>query len=113
MQFGDSSGARKEAMTVRKIGNATIERVEEICGPGFKPARMFPKFSQEAFDAQKSWMVPDHVAPGSDRLIGSIHTWIVKTGRHTILIDTCLGNHKDRHNPGWNKLNTPFLERLD
>jgi len=99
-------------MTVRKIGNATIEKVEEICGPGFKPARMFPKFDQEAFDAQKGWMVPDHVAPGSDRLIGSIHTWIVKTGRHTILIDTCLGNHKQRHNAGWSGLNTPFLDRL-
>jgi len=99
-------------MAVRAIGNATIEKVEEICGAGFKPARMFPKFDQDAFDAQKSWMVPDHVEAGSDRLVGSVHTWVVKTGRHTILIDTCLGNHKDRHNPGWNKLNTPFLERL-
>ena len=35
-----------------------------------------------------------------DRLVGSVHTWIVKTPKHTILIDTCLGNHKDRHNPG-------------
>lgn len=100
-------------MAVRAIGNATIEKVEEICGPGFKPARMFPKFDQDAFDAQKGWMVPEHVQEGSDRLIGSVHTWVVKTGRHTILIDTCLGNHKDRHNPGWNKLNTPFLERLE
>ena len=30
------------------------EKVEEICGPGFKPARMFPNFNQEAFDAQKT-----------------------------------------------------------
>jgi len=58
-------------------------------------------------------MVPDHVEPGSDRLVGSVHTWVVKTGRHTILIDTCLGNHKDRHNPGWHKLDTPFLQRLE
>jgi len=100
-------------LAVRAIGNATIEKVEEICGPGFKPARMFPKFDQDAFDAQKGWMVPEHVQEGSDRLIGSVHTWVVKTGRHTILIDTCLGNHKDRHNPGWNKLNTPFLDRLE
>ena len=77
---------------MRAIGNATIEKVEEICGSGFKPARMFPKFNQEAFDAQKSWMVPDHVEPGSDRLVGSVHTWIVRTPKHTILIDTCLGN---------------------
>ena len=32
--------------------------------------------------------------------------------RHTILIDTCLGNHKQRTNPGWSNLDTPFLERL-
>ena len=57
-------------MTVRKLGGATIEKVEEICGAGFKPARMFPNFDQEAFDAQKGWMLPDHVEPGSDRLVG-------------------------------------------
>ena len=64
-------------MTVRKLGGATIEKVEEICGAGFKPARMFPNFNQEAFDAQKAWMLPDHVEPGSDRLVGSVHTWVV------------------------------------
>ena len=42
-------------MAARAIGNATIEKVEEICGPGFKPHRMFPNFNQEAFDAQKGW----------------------------------------------------------
>jgi len=56
--------------------------------------------------------VPEHVEPGSDRLVGSVHTWIVKTPRHTILIDTCLGNHKQRTNPGWRNLDTPFLGRL-
>ena len=61
-------------MAVRAVGNATIEKVEEICGAGFKPARMFPKFNQEAFDAQKHWMVPDHGEAGSDRLVGSVHT---------------------------------------
>ena len=99
-------------MTVRRLGGATIEKVEEICGPGFKPTRMFPNFSQEAFDAQKVWMLPDHVEAGSDRLVGSVHTWIVKTPKHTILIDTCLGNHKQRTNPGWRNLDTPFLGRL-
>ena len=99
-------------MTVRKLGGATIEKVEELCAAGFRPNRMFPKFDQAAFDAQKSWMLPDHVDPGSDRLVGSVHSWVVKTPRHTILIDTCLGNDKQRHNAAWNKLDTPFLKRL-
>ena len=99
-------------MTVRRIGNATIEKVEELCAAGFRPNRMFPRFDQQAFDAQKHWMVPVHVEPGSDRLVGSVHTWVVKTGRHTILIDTCLGNGKQRHNAAWNNLSLPFLDRL-
>ena len=40
-------------MTVRRIGNATIEKVEELCAAGFRPNRMFPKFEQAAFDAHK------------------------------------------------------------
>ncbi len=99
-------------MSVRRIGKATVQKVEEICGPGFKPARMFPNFDQAAFDAQRSWMEPEFIEPGSDRIIGSVHSWIVRTGQHTMLIDTCLGNHKDRAAPNWNQLNTPFLDRL-
>jgi hypothetical protein len=52
-------------MAVAEIGNATIEKVEEICGAGFKPRACSPKFDQEAFDAQKSWMVPEHVEPAA------------------------------------------------
>lgn len=33
-------------------------------------------------------------------------------GPATILVDTCLGNHKKRRNPGWSGLDTPFLDRL-
>ena len=54
----------------RKLGGATIEKVEELCAAGFRPNRMFPRFDQQAFDAQKHWMVPEHVQEGTDRLIG-------------------------------------------
>ncbi|MGD9883449.1 MAG: hypothetical protein AB7U95_25395, partial [Reyranella sp.] len=64
-------------MTVRRIGNATIQKVEELCAAGFRPNRMFPRFDQEAFDAQKHWRVPVQVEPGSARRVGSGHTWVV------------------------------------
>jgi glyoxylase-like metal-dependent hydrolase (beta-lactamase superfamily II) len=97
---------------IRSIGRASLQKVEELCGPGFKPNRMFPRFEREAFEAQKHWMVPEHVEADSDRLIGSIHTWVLRTPHHTILIDTCLGNHKQRQHPNWNNLDLPFLDRL-
>ena len=34
-------------------------------------------------------------------------------GGKTILIDTCVGNHKSRkHRPKWDMMNTPYLDRL-
>src|SRR5262249_23192741 len=89
-----ATGGTAMSDAVRGMGRARVQKVEEICGPGFKPNRMFPRFEREAFEAQKHWMVPEHVEAGSDRLIGSIHTWVLRTPQHTILIDTCLGNHK-------------------
>ena len=99
-------------MTIRTIGAASFQRVLEFSLPGFRPSKMFPRFDQAAFDAQKHWMVPEFVQAESDRLVGSVHSWLVRTPHHTILIDTCLGNHKSRTNPGWNNLDTPFLARL-
>ena len=54
---------------MRSIGDATIEKVEEIKGPGFAAKRMFPRFDQQAFDAQKGWMSPEHVAGESIRSV--------------------------------------------
>jgi glyoxylase-like metal-dependent hydrolase (beta-lactamase superfamily II) len=60
-----------------------------------------------------AWLVPNHYAPARDRLITSVHAWLIRTARHTVLLDCCAGNHKDR--PGFarfHQLDTPFLARL-
>jgi glyoxylase-like metal-dependent hydrolase (beta-lactamase superfamily II) len=46
-------------------------------------------------------------------LITSVHSWLIRTPHHTILLDACAGNHKPRQWwPRFHNLNTPFLERL-
>jgi len=43
----------------------------------------------------------------------SIHTWLLKTKKHTIIIDPGVGNSKNRpFTPNFHHLNTPFLEGL-
>jgi glyoxylase-like metal-dependent hydrolase (beta-lactamase superfamily II) len=50
-------------------------------------------------------------AGGSSYL--GIHTWVLRTRHHTILIDSCAGNHKNRPSvPRFHQLNLPFLEGL-
>jgi len=52
-----------------------------------------------------------NVAAGT--LIMSFHSLVVRTPRGTLLVDTCVGNHKDRPMiPEWHRQEFPYLERL-
>ena len=42
----------------------------------------------------------------------SIQSFVVKTPKHTILVDTCVGNNKQRENPSWSNLELPYLDSL-
>jgi glyoxylase-like metal-dependent hydrolase (beta-lactamase superfamily II) len=58
-------------------------------------------------------MVPAHYDPASGKLKLSVHSWLVRAGGRTILIDACVGNDKPRPNrPMWHMMKTPYLERL-
>jgi glyoxylase-like metal-dependent hydrolase (beta-lactamase superfamily II) len=70
-------------------------------------------FDRELLRRHLTWLAPDHYSPEHDRLVTSVHSWLVRTPRHTILIDCCAGNHKER--PGFarfHQLDTPYLARL-
>jgi glyoxylase-like metal-dependent hydrolase (beta-lactamase superfamily II) len=100
-------------MTMFSVGKATIVRIEETYQPVYNPKELFPEFTDEAFSAHKHWLAPDHYDPATDKVKLSVHSWLLKVGRQTILIDACCGNHKSRPTrPWWNMLNTPYLDRL-
>ena len=96
-----------------KLGDVEILRVEESHGPGFQPNQLLPDWSAEAIAPHKSWLVPDYYDDVKDRLISSVHSWVVKTRHHTILIDTCVGNHKHRpEQPRFHMLERPYMTNL-
>jgi glyoxylase-like metal-dependent hydrolase (beta-lactamase superfamily II) len=86
-----------------KAGNATIHRIIEMeCG--FTPALEFlPKLTKETLDASRSWMHPAAL-DANDNLVLCFQSYVVKTGKHNILIDSCVGNDKERTaRPLWHK----------
>lgn len=96
------------------LGSTTITRIEEQVGPNDSTADFFlPDLVRERFAKHAPWMIPVHYDPASDKLITSNHSWLIRTGTHTILLDSCAGNHKERPwLPRFHRLNVPFLERL-
>ena len=100
-------------MQDRHIGDVRVTRIEEQMGPGFPAKDFFPEFDADSFAAEQHWLAPSYYQPESGRLMTSIHSWLLRTGSHTILVDACSGNHKPRPGmPRLDMLNTQYLDRL-
>ena len=94
------------------LGDAQLARVEDHLGLGMDPKVMFPSFNPAMWQAERDWLVPTYFSPEENRLRTSIHSWVVRTAHHTVLIDSCVGNHKQRRIPHFHMRNEPWLERL-
>jgi len=95
------------------IGAATVTRIEETYEPNFAAATFFPAWQPEALERDRDWLVPDHYDAASGFLKLSIHSWLIRLDGRNILIDTCVGNHKERPaRPKWHRMETHYLQRL-
>jgi glyoxylase-like metal-dependent hydrolase (beta-lactamase superfamily II) len=102
------------------IGDAQITGVIEYSGPTHDPAFLYPDISkaerEAALKASASWLAPNHYVLHMDRLIVTIQLWVVKAGGNVILIDTGVGNRKERAAAArMHQLNTlviPWLEAV-
>ena len=100
-------------MQSTRIGDFEVHRVAEFEGPFFPPAEFFPDFDPEVLRANSELLGPRLIEPASGRLVFSFHTFVVKTGNHTILIDSCLGNDKERPTrPQFHRMRSPYLADL-
>ena len=101
-------------MPQHPIGQIVIERIVESICTGFDPLSFFPETTPEDWAEHREWMEPHALDPVSGNLVLTIQAFLVRTRHHTILVDTCVGDHKSRpHRPFWHlqQFNT-FLPRL-
>jgi len=87
------------------LGDIRVERIIEQEAPLFDPLTFFPTLSREVLEENRAWLEPAALDPASGRLILCIQSWVIRTRHRTILLDTCVGNDKDRPaHPFWNRL---------
>jgi glyoxylase-like metal-dependent hydrolase (beta-lactamase superfamily II) len=95
-----------------RLGSTTVHRVLEMEAPLFPARTFFPNLTAELLDENRSWLSPKFLEPGTDKLILAIQSYIVKTAHHTILVDSCVGNHKPRPGrPFWDNTTSDRYER--
>ena len=92
-----------------QIGDVRISRVVEI--EGSSPGTFFFKDATPEKLLQHAWLKP-HFMTDDGRLIASIHAFVVESQGKTIVVDTCVGNDKQRDVKAWNMRKGKFLEDM-
>ncbi len=95
---------------VWQIGGVKLSRVVEMEVTGGSRF-ILPDATRDACRSYR-WMFP-HFMDDAGNLVMSIHALVVDTGARRIVVDTCIGNDKERDIPTWSHLQTSFLADLE
>src|SRR6201992_135325 len=82
-----------------RIGDITIDAVIEREGPWRRPQDFFPSYDEATFKRHLPEMEPEVFDPPLGMMFITYQTFVVRTPRHTILVDTCTGEDKGHPPP--------------
>ena len=100
-------------MKPHQFGDLSIEAVVENAGIAMPFAEFLPGVDAQMLLAEKAWLVPRFADTALQNGILSFHSYLLRTPEHNILIDTCMGNDKERGgHAAFHQLRTPWLQNL-
>jgi glyoxylase-like metal-dependent hydrolase (beta-lactamase superfamily II) len=96
------------------LGGATLERIVDLDPFALPLSFLLPGAEIEAIRHLEPVLAPHHVDFAAGNILLGVQSWLLRTGGLTILIDSCVGEHKERpRRADWHRRrSTGFLERL-
>lgn len=97
-----------------KVGDTLVHRLIELEAPTSHALTFLPGLTAEMLDSSRDWMRAQNAIAADDHLLLSYHSFVIQTGQHNILVDSCIGNDKERAwRPHWHlKTDDRFLGGL-
>ena len=92
-----------------QVGEVKITQLVELTTASLGP-HLLPQATPDELK-KITWLSP-FVDP-DHRLVLSMHMLVLETHGQTIVVDTCIGNDKQRNYPKWNLMQSDFLERFE
>ena len=94
-----------------KIGDVSITRVIESETP-WDGTLLLPEATAANVRKERDWLHPTFT-DDAGLLRMSIHAFVIASRGKRIVVDTCIGNDKERPIPEWNRKQWPFLANLE
>lgn len=79
-----------------QVGDCQVRRIVEWAGPAFTPEEFLLNFDTGILKRRPELATARLIDPASGMLVISLHSFVIRTRHHTVLIDTCAGNCKPR-----------------
>ena len=100
-------------MLQRQVGDIVIKRIIESERPDFDAAQFFPEIAADQWAPYRQRLAGWAMETASNALIFPMQSFLLRTRHHTIVVDTCVGDHKQRARPTWNMTSSgTYLKRL-
>lgn len=101
------------AVDTIELGDVQVTRVVEWHAPMAPAAAVFPTVRGTTWESHREWLAPHFWDPSTTFFTSYMQTWVIRSEGRTILVDTGLGNHKERpYIQQWSRLDSDFLDRL-
>jgi len=95
------------------VGSVRVDTVVELATVPLAFAHFLPDSTPEAIAAEAEWLRPRFADASFTHGLLSFHTYVLRSDTCTILVDTCIGNDKDRGgHAGFHRLTTGWLRDL-
>lgn len=95
------------------VGDFRFDRVVESENLYAPLNYLLPGIPADLVKRNSDWLKPHYVNEEGTRPIMAFQSFILRTRWHTVLIDTCTGNDKERpQRLEWHRQNNDFLERM-
>lgn len=90
------------AVSTLRVGDTLIHRIVELQAPTNPALTFFPSLTEDVLAQHRAWLQGQSALDAEDRLLMCYQSYVIQTPQHNVLVDTCIGNHKDRpHRPLW------------
>lgn len=94
-----------------RIGRVSVTRIVELFPFQVPADNLFQQGSAELVK-QHPWLLPHHATPDG-QIIFAFQAFVVQTDSRRIMVDTCLGNDKQREYEVFTRLTNTFLHDLE
>jgi glyoxylase-like metal-dependent hydrolase (beta-lactamase superfamily II) len=95
-----------------RIGEVHLHPAVESEFAALDPYELYPDFTARHLADNLDWLVPKFYDVKARRLIIAIQGFVVRSGGKTIVVDTCVGDCKERLRASFHEQQWSWLERL-